>query len=96
IALLPLVAGHQVIAGEKSIKVGVMADMSGFAADIGGQGAVLAARLAAAEVGGKAAGKPIEIVAADMQNKPDVAAEIARRWYDKEEVDAIVDLPVSP
>jgi len=96
LALLPLAAGGHAQAGDKSIKVGVMADMSGFAADIGGQGAVLAARLASAEVGGKAAGKPIEIVGADMQNKPDVAAEIARRWYDKEDVDVIVDLPVSP
>jgi branched-chain amino acid transport system substrate-binding protein len=35
---------------------------------------------------------PIEVVAADHQNKPDVGATIARRWFDLEKVDVIVDL----
>jgi branched-chain amino acid transport system substrate-binding protein len=83
-------------AGQLSIKIGVMADMSGFAADAGGPGAVLAAKLAVEEFGGKLGDKPIEVLAADMQNKPDVAASIARKWFDEEGVDVIVDLPVSP
>jgi branched-chain amino acid transport system substrate-binding protein len=87
---------HFGLAGEKSIKIGVMADMSGFAADAGGPGAVLGAQLAVEDFGGKAGGKPIELLTADMQNKPDVAASIARKWFDEEGLDVIVDLPVSP
>jgi branched-chain amino acid transport system substrate-binding protein len=84
------------LAGEKAIKIGVMADMSGFAADAGGPGAVLGAKLAVEDFGGKLGGKPVEILAADMQNKPDIAASIARKWFDEEGVDVIADLPVSP
>ena len=39
---------------------------------------------------------PVEVVEADMQNKPDIAAQIARRWFDVAGVDAIADLPVTP
>ena len=39
--------------------------------------------------------RPIEIIAADMLNKPDVAAAIASRWFDVEGVDAITDVPVT-
>ena len=56
---------------------------------------MLAAQTAADDYGGKAPGKPIEIVAADMQNKPDVASSIARRWFDVEGVDAIADAPLT-
>jgi branched-chain amino acid transport system substrate-binding protein len=84
------------LAAEKAIRIGVMADMSGFAADAGGPGAVLGAKLAVADIGGKLAGKPVEILVADMQNKPDIAASIARKWFDEEDVDVIADLPVSP
>jgi branched-chain amino acid transport system substrate-binding protein len=38
---------------------------------------------------------PVEIVSADHQNKVDVAAAIARRWFDSENVDVIMDLPNS-
>src|SRR5690606_1651306 len=50
------------------------------------------AKMAAADVGGTLLGKKIEIVSADHQNKTDIAASIARRWYDVEQVDIIVDL----
>jgi branched-chain amino acid transport system substrate-binding protein len=69
--------------------------MSGFAADAGGPGAVLAAKLAVEDFNGTVNGKPIEVVAADMQNKPDIAASIARKWYDEDGVDVIADIPVS-
>lgn len=83
------------LAGEHAIKIGIMADMSGFAADAGGPGAVLAAKLAVEDFNGTVNGKPIEVVAADMQNKPDVAASIARKWFDEDGVDVIADIPVS-
>ncbi len=52
--------------------------------------------MAVADFGGTLDGHPIEIVHADTQNKPDVASTIARRWFDTEGVQAVVDLPVTP
>jgi len=77
------------------IKVGVLGDFSSSYQDVGGQGSVAAARLAAEEFGGSVAGARIEVVFADVQSKPDVASAIARRWYDEEGVDIILDLPAS-
>jgi branched-chain amino acid transport system substrate-binding protein len=82
------------ISGDKVV-VGVMNDMSGLYADIGGPGSLVAAQMAAQDFGGKVLGKPIEIVSADHQNKPDVGANKAREWYDTQGVDMIVDVPTS-
>jgi branched-chain amino acid transport system substrate-binding protein len=83
-------------ADERVVRIGVMGDMSGFASQVGGPGAALAARMAVQDHGARAAGMTVEVVDADMQNKPDIAAQIARRWFDVEGVDAIADLPVTP
>jgi len=83
------------VAGETKIRIGVLGDQSGPFSDIGGAGAVLAARMAAADFGGTVLGRPIEVLSGDTQNKPDIAATIARRWFDVEGVDTIVDLPVT-
>ena len=77
------------------VKVGVLTDLSGPAATPTGTGSVVAAQMAADDFGGRVAGKPIVIVSADHQIKPDVGSAIARRWYDVEQVDVIVDVPVS-
>jgi branched-chain amino acid transport system substrate-binding protein len=77
------------------IKIGVLNDQSGLYADITGQGSVVAAKLAAEEMGGKIGNTPIEVVFADHQNKPDVGSNIARQWYDVDHVDLIVDVPTS-
>jgi branched-chain amino acid transport system substrate-binding protein len=77
------------------IKVGVIEDMSGVYADITGKGAVTAAQMAIDEFGGKVLGMPIELVYADHQNKPDIGAAVARRWFDTEKVDAILDVASS-
>ena len=77
------------------VKIGVLNDQSSLYADISGQGSVVAARMAAEDFGGKVLDKPIEIVFADHQNKPDVGSAIARRWIDEEGVDAISDVPTS-
>ena len=78
------------------VKVGVLSDMSGIYADLGGKGSVLAAKMAAEDYV-KATGSKlkIEVVSADHQNKPDVGSSIARKWYDSEGVDAILDVPTS-
>ena len=74
------------------IKIGVLSDMSGLYADTAGAGSVEAARMAIADFGGQVLGKPIELVTADHQNKADIGATAARAWFDREGVDAIVDI----
>jgi branched-chain amino acid transport system substrate-binding protein len=81
------------LSGDK-VKIGVMNDMSGLYADIGGPGSVEAARMAIQDFGGKVLGKPVELVFVDHLNKPDVGASKAREWYDTD-VDMIVDVPTS-
>jgi len=77
------------------VKIGVLTDMSSLYADATGKGSVTAVQMAVADYGGKVAGKPIEVVFADHQNKPDVGVSVARNWYDNEKVDAIFDVPTS-
>ena len=74
------------------IKIGVLNDQNGPFADIGGKGSVLAARMAVEDFGGKVIGRPVEILSADHQNKPDLGSSIARRWYDVDDVSMIVDI----
>ena len=74
------------------VKIGVLTDMSGFLSDIAGPGAVLAVRMAVSDFGGQVLGKPIEVVAADNANKADVAVNLARNWFDNQNVDMITDL----
>jgi branched-chain amino acid transport system substrate-binding protein len=73
-----------------TVKIGVLTDMSSLYADINGPGAVIATQMAIEDFGGTLGGKKIEIVQADVQNKADVAATIAGRWYDTEGVDMIL------
>jgi branched-chain amino acid transport system substrate-binding protein len=80
---------------QEPIRVGVMNDQSSVYADFQGKGSVLAAQMAVEDYGGKAAGRKVEVVFADHQNKPDVGSAIARKWLDQDGVDLIVDLPNS-
>ncbi len=77
------------------VKIGVLTDLSGPAATATGPGSVAAAQMAVEDFGGKVLGKPIQVISADHQIKPDLAAGIARQWYDRDQVDLIVDVPVS-
>src|SRR5580698_3647217 len=77
------------------VKIGVLTDLSSLYSDATGKGSLIAAQMAAEDFGGKVKGKPIEIVSADHQNKPDVGSSIARDWYDNQHVDAIADVPTS-
>lgn len=77
------------------VKIGVLTDMGGVTADIGGKGSVIAAELAVKEFGATVLGKPIQILAADHQHKADVGTSIARQWFDVDKVDAVVDIPNS-
>jgi branched-chain amino acid transport system substrate-binding protein len=73
------------------VKIGVLNDQSGLYADLGGSGSVVAAKMAVEDAGGSVLGKPVEIVVADHQNKADIAAAIARQWFDVDKVDMVID-----
>jgi len=101
-AVLPMmVAGFSLATAQTAavsddvIKIGLIEDMSGVYADITGIGAVTGAQMAVEEFGGKVLGKPIEVVYADHQNKADIGGAIARKWFDAEKVDAILDVASS-
>lgn len=81
--------------GPGEIRIGVLNDRSGYQTDLAGEGSVVAARLAAEDFGGTVNGRKIVILSADMQNKPDVAAAIARQWLDTDGVDVIADNQLS-
>ena len=78
-----------------NVKVGVLNDMSGVYSDTGGPGSVVAAQLAIEDFAKIHPDVRVQVVSADHQNKPDVGAAIARQWYDREGVDAILDVPTS-
>src|SRR4051812_29561120 len=76
------------------VKIGVLNDMSSLYSDIGGKGSLESAKMAA-EDAGMVLGQPVQVISADHQNKPDVGSQIARQWYDTENVDVITDVPTS-
>ena len=77
------------------VKIGMLEDMSSIYADITGVGAVTAAKMAVEDFSGKVLGKPIEVISADHQNKPDIASATAREWFDNQHVDALMDVAAS-
>ncbi|MFG1272023.1 ABC transporter substrate-binding protein [Xanthobacter flavus] len=76
----------------KTVKIGVLNDQSGAYADMGGVGSVVAAQLAIEDSGLKQKGWTIDVVSADHQNKADIAANVARGWFDVDGVDMITDV----
>lgn len=75
-----------------TLKIGVLEDNSGVYADATGAGSTLATQMAVEDSGLTQKGWKIEVVAADHQNKADVASGIARKWFDADGVDVIVGL----
>jgi len=74
------------------IRIGVLNDQSGLYAEFGGTGSVAAAKMAVEDFGAKIFGRDIEVIAADHQNKVDNGIQIARKWFDQDNVLAIADL----
>src|SRR3954471_9018492 len=72
------------------IRIGIITDMSSVYADIDGQGGIEAIKMAIQEMGGAINGKKVELVSADHQNKPDVAATKAREWFDTQGLDMLI------
>ena len=93
-ALATLLAGSA-IADDKVVKIGVLNDQTSLYADVAGPGSVLAAQMAVEDSGLRAKGWTIEVLVGDHQNKPDVGVGIARRWFDENKLDAVVDVPNS-
>lgn len=75
----------------RPLRIGVLTTLSGPAADGAGNGSVVAARMAAEARPDLA----VEILAADMGDRPDVGAGLARAWFDQDGVDAVLDVPNS-
>jgi branched-chain amino acid transport system substrate-binding protein len=76
-------------------RIGLLLDMSSVYADVTGVGSETAARMAVEDFGGKVLGRPIEVLAVDHQNKPDIASAKAREWFDSDHVSAILDVAAS-
>ena len=79
----------------KTVKIGILSDMSGAYAEATGPGDVIAAKFAVEDFNKRHPDIRVEIVSGDMLLKPDVGAAVARNWFDREGVDAIFDIPHS-
>jgi branched-chain amino acid transport system substrate-binding protein len=86
-------AGTQTAAiSDDVVRIGVLTDMSGQFSHESGEGAVTAVKMAVEDFGGKVLGRPIEVLVADHQNKPDIASGLARKWFDIDHVDMVANL----
>ncbi len=77
------------------LRIGVLTEMSGTYAEDSGQGSVVAARMAIEDFRRTNLAFAVDLVAGDAQTKPDVASALARSWFDRDGVDAVIDVPVS-
>src|SRR4051794_26186357 len=75
----------------KPIRMGVLSDMSGPYRDVGGPGDRVSVELAVQDFGGSVLGRPLEVLQADDQNKPDIASSISREWVDSQGVEVLMD-----
>ncbi|HEV7367498.1 ABC transporter substrate-binding protein [Arenibaculum sp.] len=94
VAALSATAAQAQVSGDR-VRIGVLNDQSGLYADFGGIGSVVATQMAVEDFGGTVLGKPIDVVSADHQNKPDIGSNIAREWFDVQGVDAVTELTTS-
>ena len=92
---LATLAMNPALAQEINVKLGVLNDRSGVYADLSGEGSVIAAQMAVEDFKAADKGMKVEIISADHQNKPDIGSSLARKWYDEEGVNAILDVPTS-
>src|SRR4051812_38960854 len=95
LALMLGSAASQAQISDDVVKIGVLSDMSGSQSDSTGPGSAVAARMAVEDFGGSVLGKPIEVISADHQNKPDIGSNIVRQWLETQQVDVVSDVPTS-
>ena len=89
-ALCAWTPAAQAQVSDNIIRIGFISDLSGIYADYDGPAGAEAIRMAVADVGGSVAGARVEVLVADHQNKPDIAASKAREWFDTDKVDMLV------
>ncbi len=77
-------------AADDVIRIGFITDLSGVYADLDGPGGVEAIKLAIADAGGKVGSRKVELLVADHQNKPEIAANKVREWYDQQGVTLVI------
>ncbi len=82
-------------AAAAGVKIGLSSDMSGKQSHLAGPGSEVSVAMAIEDFGGEVLGEPIELVIGDNQHKAELIASIARRWYEDEDVDAIVGINMS-
>jgi branched-chain amino acid transport system substrate-binding protein len=92
LALAPLVAASVAASAQGTIRIGLLNDQSSSYSEIQGPGSTLAAKMAIEEFGGTLNGNKIELLVADHQTKPDVGSAIARRWFDQDNVDMVIEV----
>ena len=95
VAAVAILSAVATASAQTKVKIGVLGDMSGPYADFGGHGSVEAVRLAIEDYAATSKKLAVEVVSADAQNKTDIAATIARAWFDTEAVDMVIDIPTS-
>lgn len=89
-AALACATGASAQISDDTVRIGFISDMSGVYRDYDGPAGAEAIRMAIADMGGSIAGKKIELLTADHQNKPDIAAAKAREWFDVDKVDMLI------
>jgi branched-chain amino acid transport system substrate-binding protein len=94
-AAAAVIASAAAAHSQTTVKIGVLNDRSSLYADLGGEGSVVAAKMAIEDFKAADKGIKVDVVAADHQNKPDVALNTAREWFDQQGVDVILDVPNS-
>ena len=95
IVLAGVVMTTGIAQADTSVKIGVLNDQSGAYADLSGMGSVVAAQMAAEDFKKAHKGIEVDVIAADHQNKADIAANTSRQWIDQDNVDVIADVPNS-
>ena len=83
------------VAAEPTIKLGCLTDLNGPYSDLVGKGTVGSIRLAIEDFHRASPDIPVELLVSDFSLKPDVGLSIMRGWFDKDGVDAIIDVPLS-
>jgi branched-chain amino acid transport system substrate-binding protein len=79
-------------AGTTPLRLGVLTDLTSLFQDITGPGSVLATQMAIEDMGGQVAGRPVEVIAGDYLQKPDIGTAVAREWFDERGVDVVLDV----
>lgn len=94
---LALAAAPRIVRAQtaKTLKIGVLTDMSSLYADVTGKGSLIAVQMAVEDFNASSKNLKAEVLSADHQNKADVASSIARKWIDQNGVDIIADVPNS-